>query len=403
MISVQSFKKIRLAIILSSILKEPFHCLYPILPFLMLRDLNASALSLTIYAMLKPVASFFSFYFSELISHQRMTLKSAMLWTGLLARLSFIPALIFEDIALFIFGSTMYMIFSRAEMPAWMEVIKKNVFREKWEKTFSNGSILSYVVGVFFTLFYVSQFKSSWIIWKSAFAISLVLEMCAVFIQALLIDNDHEVVVLSKETKKSVIEPVKGVFKLLKEEPEFARFQWSFMLGGLGLMIIQPVIPLYFTDVLAFDTSNLLIAFSVCKALGFVSTTPLWNRLIKKLSSGAFISLVLVGFALYSAFLIAASITPQALFLAYLIFGISQAGSHLVWHLSGPMFSKEQSSPRYSAVNVVMVGLRGLIGPALGYLLLFVVSPIAVFVFSVFLCLSGNLFYLLKSKVIKTV
>lgn len=54
------------------------------------------------------------------------------------------------------------------------------------------------------------------------------------------------------------------------------------------------------------------------------------------------------------------------LFLAYLIYGIAQGGSKLIWNLSGPMFSKDKDSVEYSRVNSLLVGLRGMVAPLCG-------------------------------------
>ncbi|MCH9620832.1 MAG: hypothetical protein S4CHLAM20_02360 [Chlamydiia bacterium] len=396
MITDLSHKKIRFAIIASSILKEPFVCFYLLLPYFLLKDLQATALHTVIYTSTKPISSFFSFYFSELVSRQGMTLKYAMLWAGILARIAFIPALIFNDVNLYILGSTMYMIFTRAETPAWMEAIKINVHREKWEKTFSKGTIVGYSTGILITILCTSWIDDSLFVWKASFAISLVLGLIAVLIQALMIDNDHQVKTLSKGVKQTLSAPVKEGFSLLKQEPEFARFLWSFMIGGLGLMIIQPVIQIYFTDVLFISYSDLMISFCICKALGVVFTTPIWNTLMKNVSFNFFVFLVLGGFALFSFFLMFSQFSISFIYVAYLFSGISQAGSHLVWHLSGPIFSKEHSSTQFTAVNVLMVGIRGLVGPAMGWGLLYFIHPTYIFMISMLLCLSGNFFYVFR-------
>ena len=397
MITEASNKKTKLAIALSALLKEPFMCIYGLLPFFLIEDLGALSIQIVIYTQLRPVSAIFSFYLSEFISRNAITLKHAILWTGILARLSFIPALLTDNVSLYVLGSTFYMIFSRAEIPAWMEVIKKNVYKERWEKSFSLGSIIGYTCGAILTVCFASFMDSGIPVWKYLFSLSLLLGVVAVFFQAMLVDNDQEVTKSSRGLIKSVTSPVKDVFALMKERGDFRRFQIAFMIGGLGLMIIQPVIPIYFSSVLSIRKSDMMIAFCICKALGFVSTTPLWNKMIKKIAPSSFILFVLLGFALFSFFLIFSSISLHCIFLAYLIFGIAQAGSHLIWHLSGPMFSGEDSSSRYSGVNIVMVGIRGVIGPAFGGLLLLFMHPIYIFAFSMMLCVGGALFYIATS------
>lgn len=396
MITTRSNNKTRLAILLAAVLKEPFTCLYTLLPFFLLRDLSALSLQIAILTTLKPVSSFFSFYYSELISRKAITLKRGMLLSGLLARIGFIPALLTDNASLYILGSTIYMIFSRAEIPAWMEIIKKNVSEERWQSSFSLGSVVSYSSGMLLTLLFASYVDVSAVIWKSFFALSLLLGAVGVLVQSLLVENDQQIVPLRATLKQSIFTPIKDAFSLMKEKKDFRRFQWSFMIGGFGLMIIQPVIPIYFSSVLDIKYSDLMVAFCVCKALGFVVTTPVWSSLLKKIHPSFFVLFVLFGFALFSFGLIFSSISINCIFLAYLVFGVAQAGSHLIWHLSGPLFSGEESSSRYSGVNIVMVGVRGLVGPLCGWLLLFVMDPIMIFALSMLLSLGGGIYYSLE-------
>jgi MFS family permease len=401
MITAVSNRKTKQAIIIAAILKEPFICIYALLPFFLLKDLGAISLQIVIYTMLRPVSSIFSFYLSELISRNAVTLKNALLWTGILARLSFIPALLTDSVSLYILGSTLFMIFSRAEIPAWMEIIKKNVYKDNWEKSFSLGSIISYSSGVLLTVFFATFMDSGPLAWKYIFAVSLLMGAIAICFQAFLVDNDQVVATTSKKIKKSIAAPIKDAILLMSKKREFRSFQIAFMIGGLGLMIIQPVIPIYFTSILSIKKSDMMVAFCICKALGFVLTTPLWNTMIKKVEPATFIVFVLFGFALFSFFLIFSSISLSLIFMAYLIYGIAQAGSHLIWHLSGPMFSGEESSARYSGVNIVMVGIRGLIGPVFGGMLLLFLHPIYIFSLSMILCMSGGIFYLRSVQVEK--
>ena len=116
--------------------------------------------------------------------------------------------------------------------------------------------------------------------------------------------------------------------------------------------------------------------------------------MLKKLPLAVFVFLVLLGFAFFGALLILAKFSQGFIFIAYLIYGVAQAGSHLIWHLSGPIFSVDDSSSRYSGVNVVMVGIRGLIGPLLGGVLLFFLNPIYIFLLSIGFCSFAAVYYL---------
>jgi hypothetical protein len=99
------------AIFLSTLLNEPFASLYPLLPFILLKSLNATAFQIVILTMLKPVSSIFSLYWSEKISQNRHTLRMNLIGAGLLARVPFLLALLFDHVWLYVVASTLYMLF----------------------------------------------------------------------------------------------------------------------------------------------------------------------------------------------------------------------------------------------------------------------------------------------------
>ncbi len=55
--------------------------------------------------------------------------------------------------------------------------------------------------------------------------------------------------------------------------------------------------------------------------------------------------------------------------LAYLAYGIMQAGSELSWHISGSYFAKNSDSTAYRSLNVISIGIHGCIAPILGTLI----------------------------------
>ncbi|HEV7737137.1 MAG TPA: hypothetical protein VGO47_07175, partial [Chlamydiales bacterium] len=73
-------------------------------------------------------------------------------------------------------------------------------------------------------------------------------------------------------------------------------------------------------------------------------------------------------------------------YVAYFWYGVGQGGSHLVWNMSGPIFAEKEDSSRYTGVNVVMAGLRGMVGPGLGSLMATGWGPIQVLCIGSILC-----------------
>lgn len=380
----------------STILHEPLVSLYPLLSFILAKSLGAVLFQIVLFTMLKPVASIFSFYWSEMVSQNRHTLKTNLLGAGLLARLPFLFAIFTDSIWAIIAGSTVYMLFVRAAIPAWMEMLKLNLPKRVRERVFSISSAMGYTEGALIAIAIGSLLDENLMAWKYLFAGAISLGIIGVIIQVAMPIRGREV---KQEMPKSpplsfkqyLIRPWADVYRLISTRSDFRRFQWAFMVGGFGLMIIQPVLPIFFADTLMISYRDLMIAYSICKAFGFVLSSNLWARAMSRLSTGTFTSLVLVGFAIYPITIAMGVISTSWIFIAYLIYGVAQAGSHLIWHLSGPLFAKEEDSSRYSGVNIMMVGVRGTLGPPLGSLLCYMAGPLITLAISSFLCLSGTL------------
>lgn len=74
-----------------------------------------------------------------------------------------------------------------------------------------------------------------------------------------------------------------------------------------------------------------------------------------------------------------------------------QGGSHLIWNMSGPHFAGKEESSRYTGVGVVMVGLRGAVGPPLGSAISTLWGALPVLSIGAILCLLSGL-GLIKSQ-----
>jgi ABC-type polysaccharide/polyol phosphate export permease len=63
-----------------------------------------------------------------------------------------------------------------------------------------------------------------------------------------------------------------------------------------------------------------------------------------------------------------------------MFYGIAQAGSHLIWNLSSGYFSKDQDSTPYTALNILLQGIRGCFAPLLGGLMTQLMGPLIVLI-----------------------
>ena len=121
-------------------------------------------------------------------------------------------------------------------------------------------------------------------------------------------------------------------------------------------MLMQPALPAYFVDTLNLSYTEMAVALTLCKGIGFSLTSPFWARNMNRINIFTLSSippLCICGFAFC---LLLAPTSILWLYAAYLFYGFMQAGSEMTWHLSGPSFAGHEDSSKYSSVNVLAVG-----------------------------------------------
>lgn len=364
--------KTRAAYTWTRVLNTPFWALYTLLPFIMCKDLEASSLQIAFIISLKPIVSLFSLYWSSRIQQRRDRLVSNIVWAGILSHLPFLFVPWITHPLFFIFASTVYMLFHRGVNPAWMEILKINVPDENRKTVFAYGSAFYHAGGALLAILIGGLLDNYFQAWRWLFPVTALISLASIFFQTTLpikrsdtIERLHEPFSLKKQLSK----PWKDALLLMKQRPDFTRFQIGFMLGGGGLMLWQPALPQFFFDTLQLNYKELTIAMTLCKSAGYTLALPLWTKLMNRLNIFIFSSAITAIAALFPLGLMAAQWNIAWLYAAYLLYGMMQAGSELSWNLSGPIFSKQDDSSTYTGVNVVTIGLRGCVAPPLGSIL----------------------------------
>jgi predicted MFS family arabinose efflux permease len=376
------------------VLNTPFWALYTLLPFIMCKDLHATPWQIACIVSLKPIVSLFSLYWSSRITRRRDRLISNIVWAGILGHLPFLFVPWVSHPWYFIFASAIYMLFHRGGNPAWMELLKINVPEESHKTIFAYSSAVYHAGGALLAIVIGWLLDDYLQAWRWLFPITAFLSLGAILFQvALPVKNSpsmEPIVDSALSFKEQLHKPWKESWNLIKQRPDFARFQIGFMLGGGGLMLWQPALPQFFFDILQVNYKELTIAMTLCKSIGYTIAIPLWTRMLGRLDIFIFSGIVTVIAAFFPLGLMAAQWNLVWLYAAYLLYGWMQAGSELSWNLSGPIFSKQEESSTYTGVNVFSVGLRGCVAPPLGSLLLNFTSTTVVLAIGGVLCLSAT-------------
>lgn len=274
----------------------------------------------------------------------------------------FVP--LFPCVEYMIFASAMFTLFYRAETPALMEIIRRNLSKNQRETSYSSATGAAYVEGILLALFtgwMIEHLDSGWVYLFFFYAL---IGLFSLFFQSRLEISETDSAI-PKGDRFSFLEPIRSGLNLLKTDKQFFRFQLGYFFCGGGLMFAMPAIPFFLTSH-GFGFTTLFTSNSAIKEVGMILATPIWGLLMKRFRYETLSGVVFICCAVFLGTLQFIYLGVGALFLAYFVYGIAQAGSHLIWNLSGPYFSKEKDSSRFTMVNVFMVGLRGCLIPPLG-------------------------------------
>lgn len=390
----------RFAFIWSNILNAPLWAMYSLLVFIFYKDLNATPLQIILLISAKPVVAIISFYWNSFIDKRRDWLKASIVVASILGLLPcfFFPFV--ESNWFFILAFSIYMTASRAIVPAWMEILKIRISSENRTKVFSTGSSINYLTSLFFPLLVSHWMDVSFGIWRWVFFMTAILSFLSIFFLAWIPipKDDPRDYKANYSLRDTLLKPWENFIQLMISRPDFAHFQLIFMLGGLGLMILQPALPTFTVEILKLSYTELVIAISICKGIGFALTTRIWASFFNKANMYTLTFFMCFLAGLFPILLMTASIHWLWVYAAYLVYGVMQAGSEMCWNLSGPRFAREENSSAFTGVNVVLVGLRGCIGPFLGGYLGIISNsylPLAVGCIS---CFMGAAFALYSSR-----
>lgn len=370
------------------------------LPFILFKDLGATAWQISLVIALRPSVSLLSFYWNAYQARRQSCPRKSLVIAGVLARLPLLCIFWASSAGYLIFAAAVYMLFSRASIPPWMEVLKRNLSKEGRERLFSLSFMLGYAEGVFIGLGLGFLLDIDCHLWRILFFASALFGLLGVLLQyrVPLAPDTSEKPALTTSFLQEVVQPWKDSWKLMRTKPDFAHFHWGFMIGGAGIMLVATVLPVFFVESLKLSHTEFSSARSLCMGLGVVVSSSAWGRAMGRFRLAPLTGVIIFLFALFPACLLLAPGGIAWLYIAYVLYGIAQGGSHIVWHLSGPLFAGKEDSSLYSGVNVVMVGLRGMIFPFLGSLLCSLAGPLSVLGLGMGLCLYGTYFMLAKKR-----
>jgi MFS family permease len=365
--NIESFKT-KATALLMNLSDEPLVAFYAILPFILTKELHINAFELSFFLMLRPILSSFSFFWGVGLNYSKNPnlLKNNLL-AWIIARIPFLFFPLINNFYYFLFASAVYQLFHKAGLPAWNEIIKRNITdKNERHKLFSTFSIYVFIESILLGLFIGKFLDKSASNWKLIFFFAAMLSLSSIFLQMRIkVPKNNE----QTNVRENFFTPFKDIFEILKKDKDFTNFQIVFMIGGFALMLITPALYIFASEELQLSHSDMTSARLILMGIGFSLTSYIWKKFIAKRSINNLAIWMIFIFGIYNFFLLLSQYNLIFFYIAFFFYGIAQAGSTLLWSFSSISFSKNQNSILYTSTNLLFLLLRGLIAPFLGSLL----------------------------------
>lgn len=206
--------------------------------------------------------------------------------------------------------------------------------------------------------------------------------------------------------KEFLLGPIHRTIEVLKDNPLFRTFEINYFIYGLAFMMILPVIPKFMVDTLGMSYSQMFISKSVIAKLGILFLAPLAGKLHDLLNPGKFAGISYFAIAMYPLILLYASFNtdipnaPYIVMLAFLFNGIAMAGINVSWNIGSIYFAGPDEAPMFQSVHVTLTGVRAIIGPIIGFLVMKIFNYQSVFILAALTFVTAAFFSLKLGRII---
>jgi len=166
-------------------------------------------------------------------------------------------------------------------------------------------------------------------------------------------------------------QPRTSTWRVLREDPLFARYLgWQFVLGVSNMMIEPAVVYAVSREMGAGYGTSIAIVTVVPNVLS-MATLPLWARWVDRMHAAEFRAKHSWLWVVSQGVLGLGTLTGSVFWIGFgrVVFGIARGGGNLAWSLGHNDFAHPERAGLYMGVHATLTGLRGVFAPFVGMLL----------------------------------
>lgn len=208
------------------------------------------------------------------------------------------------------------------------------------------------------------------------FPIASVLGMISIYLLSKINYTPPEIIRTQSSIGESVINSIKNMFRILKNNKPYLHFEMGFMFYGFAFMTTYAVVTIFFYEELKLNYSSVAFYKNSYNILAIL-LLPVFGKLLGKLDPRKFAIITYSSLAIYLFFLMITEYVPYYVdffniklyytLILYIIFhGFFAATMVLLWNIGSAYFGKDDEADIYQSIHLFLTGVRAIIAPLFG-------------------------------------
>jgi len=176
---------------------------------------------------------------------------------------------------------------------------------------------------------------------------------------------------------------MRGAQQILAKDRAYLFFQCAFFISGSAFFMSTHIVLWLVNDRFEFSAFELALWMSVIPQLLLALSSPIWGRVLDHIGlvHTRLLTSIVQTASLGCYWIGIISANPVFIYLGSILLGTTNGGGQLTWALASSHFAPNpEDVPLYNGIHFVLNGVRGLVLPWVGSVLLVLTGPFAVFV-----------------------
>lgn len=183
---------------------------------------------------------------------------------------------------------------------------------------------------------------------------------------------------------RGLIRPFAEAVATFRRDRHYLWYEINFTVYGLAFLMTYTMLPILFRDRLQLSYEQISTARIVIAQFGVALLAPLAGRFSDRYHPARLCQLAFAVMGFFVAGLIVCHQTTMAdparlVFAVFAIYAVGMAGVNIGWNVGSISFAPPGHGSHYQGIHVSVVGIRGLLGPAIGFLVYKLLGMVQVF------------------------